>query len=65
MSNLVHHQASVKDSIEEMFNKSLWKTNWVITSKEKVKLIIIFSDDELLILSIYSESEMIRSLKKF
>lgn len=34
-----------------MFNEALGKTNWMITSKEKVKLITLFLDDGLLILS--------------
>lgn len=50
MSNLAHYQASVKASMEEMFNESLGKTNWMVTSKERVKLITIFLDDGLLIL---------------
>lgn len=54
MSNLAHYQASVKASMEEMFDSSLGKTNWMITSKEHVKLITIFLDDGLLILSMDS-----------
>lgn len=54
MSNLAHYQASVKASMEEMFDGSLGKTNWMITSKEHVKLITIFLDDGLLILSMNS-----------
>jgi len=51
LSNMVHYQASVKASWDEMFNEKLGKTNWMITSKEKVKLITLFLDDGLLILS--------------
>lgn len=51
LSNMAHYQASVKASWEDMFNDKLGKTNWLITSKEKVKLITLFLDDGLLILS--------------
>jgi hypothetical protein len=57
LSNMVHYQASVKASWDEMFNEKLGKTNWMITSKEKVKLITLFLDDGLLILSTEPESE--------
>jgi hypothetical protein len=51
LDNMAHYQASVKASMENMFDCSLGKTNWIITSKEKVKLITLFLDDGLLILS--------------
>lgn len=51
LSSMAHYQASIKASWEDMFNESLGKTNWMITSKEKVKLITLFLDDGLLILS--------------
>ncbi|MGI0102244.1 MAG: hypothetical protein ACREA7_06575 [Nitrosotalea sp.] len=51
LSNMAHYQASVKASWEDMFNEALGKTNWMMTSKEKVKLITLFLDDGLLILS--------------
>ena len=57
LSNMAHYQASVKASWDEMFNEKLGKTNWMITSKEKVKLITLFLDDGLLILSTEPESE--------
>ncbi len=57
LSNMVHYQASVKASWDEMFNEKLGKTNWMITSKEKVKLITLFLDDGLLILSTEPESK--------
>ena len=56
LSNMVHYQASVKASWDEMFNEKLGKTNWMITSKEKVKLITLFLDDGLLILSTAPDS---------
>jgi hypothetical protein len=51
LSSMAHYQASIKASWEDMFNEALGKTNWMITSKEKVKLITLFLDDGLLILS--------------
>ena len=57
LSNMVHYQASVKASWDEMFNEKLGKTNWMITSKERVKLITLFLDDGLLILSTEPESD--------
>lgn len=51
LSNMAHYQASVKASWEDMFNEALGKTNWMMTSKEKVKLITLFLEDGLLILS--------------
>ncbi len=57
LSNMAHYQASVKASWEDMFNETLGKTNWMITSKEKVKLITLFLDDGLLILSTEPNSD--------
>ncbi|MGI0047272.1 MAG: hypothetical protein ACREBB_08800 [Nitrosotalea sp.] len=57
LSNMAHYQASVKASWEDMFNDALGKTNWMITSKEKVKLITLFLDDGLLILSTEPNSD--------
>lgn len=54
MSNMAHYQASIKASMEEMFDGSLGKTNWMITCKEFVKLVTLFLDDGLLIMSIDS-----------
>lgn len=51
LSNMAHYQASIKAAWEDMFNEKLGKSNWMITSKEKVKLITLFLDDGLLILS--------------
>lgn len=51
LSNLSHYQVSVKANMEKMFDEVLGVTNWMITSKEKVKLITIFLDDGSLILS--------------
>ena len=51
IGNMVHYQASVKASMEEMFNQKLGATNWMITSKEKVKLITMFPEEGLIIIS--------------
>ncbi len=56
MGNLAHYQASVKASMEEMFDGQLGKTNWMITCKEFVKMITLFLDDGLLIMSIESNA---------
>lgn len=64
MSNLAHYQVSVKASMEEMFDESLGKTNWIITSKERVKLVTLFLDDGLIILSMENDGEHDRIIKK-
>jgi len=67
MSNMAHYQASLKASMEEMFDGPLGKTNWMITSKEFVKLITLFLDDGLLILSMDSDGnhdEVIKKIQK-
>ena len=67
LSNMAHYQASVKASWDEMFDEKLGKTNWMITSKEKVKLITLFLDDGLLIFSTEPDSdhdEIIAKIKK-
>jgi len=51
LENMAHHQASVKVMMEEMFDDSLGMTNWMITSKEKVKLLSVFLDEGMIILS--------------
>ena len=64
MSNLSHYQISIKASMEEIFDDSLGKTNWMITSKKLVKLITLFLDDGLLILSIDSKGDHDKVIKK-
>lgn len=64
MSNLAHYQVSVKASMEEMFDESLGKTNWMITSKERVKLITLFLDDGFLILSIDNKGDHDKIIQK-
>jgi hypothetical protein len=64
LGNLAHYHASVKASMEEMFDDALGKTNWMITAKEKVKLITLFLDDGLLIFSIEVDADHDKIIKK-
>jgi hypothetical protein len=64
LSNMAHYQASVKAAWEDMFNDTLGKTNWLITSKEKVKLITLFLDDGLIIMSTDPNSDHDSIIKK-
>lgn len=64
LCNMIHYQASLKASWEDMFNNVLGKTNWMITSKEKVKLITLFLDDGLLIVSTRPASNHDTIIKK-
>jgi hypothetical protein len=52
LGNMAHYWASIKAGVEEMFDGPLGKTNWMITAKERVKLITLFLDDGLLIFSL-------------
>jgi len=63
MGNMAHYQASYKASLEEMFDGPLGKTNWMITSKEYVKLMTVFLDDGLLILSTDRDSNHDKIIK--
>ncbi len=52
--------------MENMFDSTIGKTNCMITSKEKVRLITLFLDDGLLILSTESDAnhdEVIRKIQ--
>lgn len=64
LDNMAHYQASVKANMENMFDSTLGKTNWMITSKEKVKLVTLFLDDGLLILSTESDANHDEVIKK-
>ena len=64
MGNLAHYQASVKAGMEEMFDGQLGKTNWMITCKEFVKMITLFLDDGLLIMSMESEGNHDRLIQR-
>jgi hypothetical protein len=64
LSNTAHYQASIKAAWEDIFIDTLGKTNWIITSKEKVKLLTLFLDDGLLILSTDPNSNHDSIIKK-
>ena len=64
LENMAHHQASVKVMMEEMFDDSLGMTNWMITSKEKVKLLTVFLDEGMMILSIEPEGNHDKIIKE-
>ena len=64
LDNMAHYQASVKASMENMFVSKLGKTNWIITLKEKVKLITLFLDDGLLILSTEADANHVDIIRK-
>jgi len=64
LDNMAHYQASVKANMENMFDSTLGKTNWMITSKEKVKLITLFLDDSLLIFSTESDANHDKIIRK-
>ncbi|NIP62061.1 MAG: hypothetical protein GWN01_11820 [Nitrosopumilaceae archaeon] len=67
LSNMAHYQASHKANMEEMFDGQLGQTDWMITSKEQVKLITLFLDDGLLILSTEPDcnhDQLINKIKK-
>jgi hypothetical protein len=64
LSNMVHYQASIKAAWEDMFDEQLGKTNWMITAKEKVKLMTLFLEDGLLIVSTEPNSNHDSIIKK-
>ena len=51
LAELAHHQVSVKAKMDKMFTDKLGKTDWIVESKGKVKLLTIFQEDGILILS--------------
>ena len=51
LAALAHHQVSVKAMMDKMFTEKLGKTDWIVESKGKVKLLTIFQRDGILILS--------------
>lgn len=57
LGNMAHYWASIKAGVEEMFDGPLGKTNWMITAKEKVKLVTLFPDDGLLIFSLDADAD--------
>ena len=51
LADLAHHQVLVKAMMDKMFTDKMGKTDWVVESKGKVKLLTIFQEDGILILS--------------
>ncbi|MDE1769252.1 MAG: hypothetical protein KGI28_01690 [Thaumarchaeota archaeon] len=51
LAALAHHQVSVKAMMDKMFTDKLGKTDWIVESKGKVKLLTVFQEDGILILS--------------
>lgn len=64
LGNMAHYWASIKAGVEEMFDGPLGKTNWMITAKERVKLITLFLDDGLLIFSLEVEADHDKIIKQ-
>ena len=51
LADLAHHQVVVKAMMDKMFNDKMGNTDWIVESKGKVKLLTIFQEDGILILS--------------
>ena len=51
LADLAHHQVIVKAMMDRMFTDKTGKTDWIVESKGKVKLVTIFQEDGILILS--------------
>jgi len=64
LGNMAHYWASIKAGVEEMFDGPLGKTNWMITAKERVKLITLFLDDGLLIFSLEVDADHDKIIKQ-
>ncbi|MEM2160942.1 MAG: hypothetical protein QXN55_08320 [Candidatus Nitrosotenuis sp.] len=64
LGNMAHYWASIKAGVEEMFDGPLGKTNWMITAKERVKLVTLFLDDGLLIFSLEVEADHDKIIKQ-
>lgn len=67
LADLAHHQVLVKAMMDKMFTDKMGKTDWVVESKGKVKLLTIFQEDGILILSTEPSSDhhaIIEKIKK-
>ncbi|MEO9278113.1 MAG: hypothetical protein ABI340_10090 [Nitrososphaera sp.] len=67
LAALAHHQVSVKAMMDRMFNEKLGKTDWIVESKGKVKLLTVFQEDGILIISTEPTADhhlLIEKLKK-
>lgn len=51
LADLAHHQVTVKAMMDRMFTEKMGMTDWIVESKGKVKLLTIFQQDGILILS--------------
>ncbi|MDE1765431.1 MAG: hypothetical protein KGI27_04040 [Thaumarchaeota archaeon] len=51
LADLAHHQVVVKAMMDKMFTDKMGNTDWIVESKGKVKLLTIFQEDGILILS--------------
>lgn len=63
-TNMAHYQVSIHSMMDEMFDKELGKTNFILASREKVNLITILQDDGFLILSIYPSGDYVKIIEK-
>lgn len=63
-TNMAHYQVSIHSMMDEMFDKELGKTNFILTSREKVNLITILQEDGFLILSIDPSGDYVEIIKK-
>ena len=63
-ANMAYYQVSIHSMMDEMFDKELGKTNFILTSRERVKLITILQDDGFLILSIDPLGDHVEIIEK-
>ena len=64
LAALAHQQVSVKAMMDKMFTDKLGKTDWIVESKGKVKLLTVFQKDGILILSTEPTSDHHAILEK-
>lgn len=67
LADLAHHQVIVKAMMDKMFTDKMGNTDWIVESKGKVKLLTIFQEDGILILSTEPTSDhhgIIEKIKK-
>ena len=63
-ANMAYYQVSIHSMMDEMFDKELGKTNFILTSREKVNLITILQDDGFLILSVDPSGDYVKIIEK-
>jgi len=51
LADLPHHQVSVKAAMDKMYTDKVGKTDWIVESKGKVKILTVFQEDGILIIS--------------